>query len=240
MAGPALLIEPAGPEPASATRTSRVVRTALSPCRAPAYGPFERPATGPDCERSQTGAWIGVAYLLHFSKPYKHARHYTGWAIDLDARLALHAAGRGARLLAVVQEAGITWDLARTWPGATRAHERSLKRRGGARRYCPMCGVRPLKKVPVLAPKPPAPRRPGVTTAPPAAETTHVLVRTANPDWLDEFVQELGPAVVVGAPDYVMVDGCYVVRIFADPGYITFGITYEGYGDIVRELDYRP
>lgn len=97
----------------------------------------------------------GTIYLLHFAQPYKHARHYLGWTTDLNARLAEHAAGRGARLLAVVQAAGITWDLARTWPGS-RTRERALKRQGGASRCCPLCGVRPR---PTQTP-PPAPPRP--------------------------------------------------------------------------------
>ena len=82
----------------------------------------------------------GEIYLLHFSEPYRHARHYTGWTSDLAARLREHLAGRGARLLAVISAEGITWTLARTWAG-TRSDERSLKRRGGASRRCPMCGV---------------------------------------------------------------------------------------------------
>jgi predicted GIY-YIG superfamily endonuclease len=81
-------------------------------------------------------------YLLHFEQPYKHARHYLGWTADLPARLAEHASGRGARLLAVVQAAGIGWTLARTWSGS-RVRERQLKRQGGASRRCPLCGVRP-------------------------------------------------------------------------------------------------
>jgi len=56
-----------------------------------------------------------MVYLLHFNTRYKHAGHYLGSTCDLAARLALHAAGRGARLLHVVQAAGITWRLARTW-----------------------------------------------------------------------------------------------------------------------------
>ena len=84
----------------------------------------------------------GTVYLLHFDRPYRHAKHYLGWAADLDARLADHAAGRGARLLAVVRAAGIGWSLARTWPGS-RARERQLKRQGGASRCCPACGVTP-------------------------------------------------------------------------------------------------
>ena len=85
---------------------------------------------------------MGTVYLLHFERPYAHARHYLGWTADLDFRLAEHAAGRGARLLAVITEAGIGFTLARTWPG-TRARERQLKRQGGASRRCPLCGARP-------------------------------------------------------------------------------------------------
>lgn len=84
----------------------------------------------------------GTVYLLHFTRPYRHARHYIGWTADLPARLSEHAAGRGARLLAVAADNGIGWDLARTWPG-TRARERQLKRQGGAARRCPLCGVHP-------------------------------------------------------------------------------------------------
>ena len=88
-----------------------------------------------------------ACYLLHFGTaeqpaPYKHAGHYLGSADDLDARLAKHAAGQGARLLAVVKDAGIQWELARTWPGG-RARERQLKKQLGASRRCPMCGVHP-------------------------------------------------------------------------------------------------
>jgi predicted GIY-YIG superfamily endonuclease len=84
----------------------------------------------------------GTVYLLHFDQPYRHARHYIGWTTDLAARLAEHARGQGARLLAVVREAGITWRLARTWPG-DRRRERQIKNQGGAARCCPCCGVRP-------------------------------------------------------------------------------------------------
>lgn len=84
----------------------------------------------------------GTVYLLHFDRPYKHARHYVGWAKNVKRRLAEHAAGRGARLLAVVKEAGIGWQLARMWPGS-RARERQIKNQGGHARHCPLCGVTP-------------------------------------------------------------------------------------------------
>lgn len=94
----------------------------------------------------------GTVYLLHFDRPYRHARHYRGWTTDLDARLAEHAAGRGARLVAVIAAAGIGFTLARTWPG-TRSRERQLKRQGGAARNCPLCGItpRPTRPTPATA-----------------------------------------------------------------------------------------
>jgi hypothetical protein len=91
------------------------------------------------------GRLVGLVYLLHFdrpigdtSNPRGFAAHYTGWTLDLPTRLQDHAAGRGARLMEVVTDAGIGWQLARIWPG-TRARERSLKGSGGAARRCPVC-----------------------------------------------------------------------------------------------------
>ncbi|MGH3934655.1 MAG: hypothetical protein ACRDS1_06720 [Pseudonocardiaceae bacterium] len=96
----------------------------------------------PDRQACPDQAAPGTVYLLHFDRPYQHARHYAGWTPDLPSRLATHAAGHGARLLAVVHAAGISWTLARTWPGS-RQRERQLKQQGGASRRCPLCGVRP-------------------------------------------------------------------------------------------------
>jgi hypothetical protein len=91
------------------------------------------------------GRGVGVIYLLHFDQPIGdlanprgYASHYTGWTLDLPARLVDHAHGRGARLLQVVGEQGIGWQLARIWTGS-RDRERSLKRSGGAARRCPVC-----------------------------------------------------------------------------------------------------
>jgi len=93
----------------------------------------------------------GTVYLLHFDRlyvPYPGAPlrdcagHYVGWTRNVKRRLAEHAAGHGARLLAVVREAGIGWQLARLWPGG-RDRERQIKRQGGPARHCPLCGVKP-------------------------------------------------------------------------------------------------
>jgi len=96
-----------------------------------------------------------IVYLLHFDElyvPYPGAPlrdcagHYTGRVRGgpraLARRLAQHGTVSGARLMLAVRRAGITWQLARTWPvGADR--ERQLKRQGGASRRCPLCGVVP-------------------------------------------------------------------------------------------------
>ncbi|CAN5634919.1 hypothetical protein BH23GEM7_BH23GEM7_27220 [soil metagenome] len=81
---------------------------------------------------------MAVVYLLHFAEPYRHARHYIGTAENVAARLEEHRRGRGARLMEVITEAGISFTLARTWEGG-RALERQLKKRKEAPRLCPLC-----------------------------------------------------------------------------------------------------
>ncbi len=78
-------------------------------------------------------------YLIHFLTPYKHARHYTGYANDIDDRLKHHAAGQGARLMEVIKENNINWVCVRRWPGATRNDERKLKNSHQMPRLCPIC-----------------------------------------------------------------------------------------------------
>ena len=78
---------------------------------------------------------LGVIYLLHFHRPYRHAKH---WTDDLLHRLDCHAAGRGARLVEVIWQAGIGFTCVRICEG-TRTTERAIKNAGGAVRYCPAC-----------------------------------------------------------------------------------------------------
>lgn len=84
-----------------------------------------------------------MVYLLHFSSPYRHARHYVGYASgeeEFARRLREHRAGSGARLMQVVKEAGITFEVARVWPDAGRDFERYLKtRHKRVRALCPLC-----------------------------------------------------------------------------------------------------
>ena len=78
-------------------------------------------------------------YLLHLNAPLAHARHYVGFARDVDRRLAHHRAGSGARMLAVAVERGIGFELARVWPDGDKSFERKLKNCKHAARYCPAC-----------------------------------------------------------------------------------------------------
>ena len=83
-----------------------------------------------------------MVYLLHFDRPYRHARHYTGWTRDeksLARRVEHHRRGTGARLMEVVAAAGIGFTVARTWDDGDRNKERRLKNSGSASRYCPIC-----------------------------------------------------------------------------------------------------
>jgi predicted GIY-YIG superfamily endonuclease len=104
-----------------------------------------------------------VVYTLHFDPPYrpspdapqyKTAGHYTGWAANLEKRLAEHEAGRGARLTQVQAAAGGTWRVAAVEPG-TRYRERQLKAHSATRR-CPICKAEAQGQAEAV----PAPRRP--------------------------------------------------------------------------------
>jgi hypothetical protein len=76
-----------------------------------------------------------------------NSRQIQHWTLDLPGRLTAHAAGAGpsdggARLMQVVSQARIGFQLARVWDG-DRGLERTLKQRGAARR-CPVCRLQTL------------------------------------------------------------------------------------------------
>jgi len=81
---------------------------------------------------------MGTVYLIHFSQPHRHARHYLGYADDLERRIRHHRDGSGARLMQVVTQAGISWDVVRTWDG-DRSVEKQLKRWHSGADLCPVC-----------------------------------------------------------------------------------------------------
>jgi len=89
-------------------------------------------------------------YLLHFDKPFGHARHYLGYTEDDDPsrRVQEHLSGghRANPLVKAAVAAGRKVELAHFIPGADRTFERKLKNWGGKAKWCPLCGVntRPL------------------------------------------------------------------------------------------------
>ena len=84
----------------------------------------------------------GHIYLLHFSHPVAHARHYIGWAAEgrLFRRLAQHESGNGAAtpLIRALIASGGRFRLARVWDG-DRHMERRLKNQRNSRKLCPIC-----------------------------------------------------------------------------------------------------
>ena len=97
----------------------------------------------------------GTVYLIHFDKPLGDlanprglAQHYLGFTDDLDARMEAHANGNGSRIMEVVSNAGISWQLVRTWDG-DRSLERKLKRQHNAPRLCPVCRLGRQRTLPL-------------------------------------------------------------------------------------------
>jgi hypothetical protein len=69
---------------------------------------------------------------------------------------------------------------------------------------------------------------------------TELLVRTTNPRWLDDTLQQIG-GVVCQHDDgaYVSLEpDVYIVRaVSGNPGFLKFAITQQGYGTVVGERD---
>ena len=81
-------------------------------------------------------------YLLHLERPLSPdhtAQHYKGSAEDIEA----HRRGNGSRMMQVVAERGIGFQLVRTWEvpeGMTlRQAEKVIRRQKNGRELCPLC-----------------------------------------------------------------------------------------------------
>jgi predicted GIY-YIG superfamily endonuclease len=82
---------------------------------------------------------IGTVYLIHFDEPLAHAKHYVGFTTNFDNRMKSHHKGTGARLLAVLNEKSIGWNVSRTWHGVSQKLERAIKDSKNTARFCPVC-----------------------------------------------------------------------------------------------------
>ncbi len=97
-------------------------------------------------------SWV---YLLHFSEKLHHAGHYMGSTVALDYRLHAHRTGNGARLMEVITEKHIEWELVRLWrcdsPEEARLLEKKLKSfHGHSPALCPRCQHKPLDPLTAL------------------------------------------------------------------------------------------
>lgn len=87
-------------------------------------------------------AATSTVYLIHFDQKLAHAQHYLGSAVNVEARIAHHRHGSGAKILKAANEAGIDWSVVKTWKtrdGSGRQLERQLKNRKNAPKLCPVC-----------------------------------------------------------------------------------------------------
>lgn len=92
-----------------------------------------------------TANTLGYLYILCLDRPIGNpdntrglAKHYLGFAIDVQARVATHAAGRGQALTAAAVEQGIGWSV--FYRSGTPGLERWLKAHyKKTPRLCPRC-----------------------------------------------------------------------------------------------------
>ncbi len=87
---------------------------------------------------------MAYVYLIHFTKPLGHSRHYLGRTyLTPEQRLKRHLSGNGAKLIQLAKENGSEFIIARVWHCATYAQSAELEHRLKSRqenvRLCPIC-----------------------------------------------------------------------------------------------------
>jgi len=85
-----------------------------------------------------------MVYLLHFDRPFGHARHYLGTRVDADAVARLNQGVytiQTPALLVAASMAGVSFTVARVWHDGDEQRARSLRACGGRSRFCPICRV---------------------------------------------------------------------------------------------------
>lgn len=82
-----------------------------------------------------------MVYILHFNRPYFHARHYVGYTEDTDRRFKEHfnCHQSGSPLIQAALEAGITITVSKIYFDGDRNLERKIKKSHHTERYCPLC-----------------------------------------------------------------------------------------------------
>ena len=85
-------------------------------------------------------------YLLHFSSPLCHARHYIGATADVERRIEEHKKNPRPKILQAAKDNDITFELVRVWEDKPRGFERLLKNRKNAPELCPICNPKTWHK----------------------------------------------------------------------------------------------
>jgi predicted GIY-YIG superfamily endonuclease len=88
----------------------------------------------------------GHLYIFHFNAPLGNlanrraqARHYCGFAENLDARLKKHMNGKGAKIVAAALSQGLIFEIYH-WP-ACLAQEKLVKAHKRTADFCPACAA---------------------------------------------------------------------------------------------------
>lgn len=68
----------------------------------------------------------GTIYIIQFLPAFKHAKYYTGFALDADKRFKLHCSGRGSYITQAALKQGIQLQIVAKLPG-NRTLERLIK-----------------------------------------------------------------------------------------------------------------
>ncbi len=88
-----------------------------------------------------------MVYLIHFKEKFGHAQHYIGYTGNLKKRIYDHKSTcKGAKLLQAVRNAGIDFEVVRTWPDGDRTFERKLHNRKNSHQLCPVCIAEKAKR----------------------------------------------------------------------------------------------
>lgn len=79
-------------------------------------------------------------YILHFTPPYKHARHYTGISKEANLRVERHIRGTTkVRLVNVIHEQGHSISVGNMFSVPNKLSEKALKKGKSVPDYCSIC-----------------------------------------------------------------------------------------------------
>ena len=92
---------------------------------------------------TDNGGSDGITFLVHIDPPYRHARHYFGWASSpaaaQDAIRRLTTGRSAVRLLKAAYDSGSKFRITRTWHSTTIMGVTRMRQQGNARKYCKEC-----------------------------------------------------------------------------------------------------